>query len=290
MRIPRRFTEGAAGRTRRERVVRGVAQAGAWAFALLLAWPLFDLLQRAGGGLGWTVFAAPDSVSATAAGLRGALRASILAAVPVVFLAIPLGLAVAIYLEELSRGRLAARVVGRSILQLAMLPPVVFGLLGFGGLVVVLGLPVGTPLLAGGVLGLAMLPRITLAAQIVLRNVPSAVRDAGYSMGASSLQVVAGQVLPRAAPGMLGASCTVLARALGEAAPLLMVGFVAFAAGLPRRLGDPGVPLPVLVFRWAESPDPLFASKAAVAGLSLLVVVMLLGLAGCLLERRGASG
>lgn len=270
--------------------MRGVALAGVWAFVLLLAWPLFDLLQRAGGGLGWAVFAAPDSVSATAAGMRGALRASLLAMVPVVFVAIPLGLAVAIYLEELSRGRLAARVVGRSILQLAMLPPVVFGLLGFGGLVVVLGMPVGTPLLAGAVLGLAMLPRITLAAQIVLRDVPSAVRDAGYSMGASSLQVVAGHVLPRAAPAMLGAGCSVLARALGEAAPLLMVGFAAFAAGLPRGLGDPGLPLPVLVFRWAESPDPLFASKAALAGLSLLIMVMLLALAACLLERRGANG
>lgn len=269
--------------------MRGLAIGGAGAFVLLLAWPLADLLQRAAGGLEWAVFTSPDSVSAASAGLRGALRASVLAMVPVVFIAVPLGLAVAVYLEELSRGRFMARAVGRSITQLAMLPPVVFGLLGFGGLVVVLGLPVGTPLLAGAVLGLAMLPRIILAGQIVLRDVPQTVRDAGYSMGASALQVVAGHVLPRAVPAMLGASCSILARALGEAAPLLMVGFAAFAAGLPRGLGDPGLPLPALVFRWAQSPDPLFANKAALAGLCLLIMVMALALVASLLERRGRS-
>lgn len=288
MRIPRPPTESGSPRLARERTVRRLVMAGAGTFVLLLAWPLADLLHRAIGGLEWAVFASPDSVSASSAGLRGSLRASLLAMVPVVFVAIPLGLAVAVYLEELSRGRFMAVAVGRSITQLAMLPPVVFGLLGFGGLVVVLGLPVGTPLLAGAVLGLAMLPRVILAGQIALRGVPEAVRDAGYSMGASALQVVSGHVLPRAAPAMLGASFTILARAVGEAAPLLMVGFAAFAAGLPRGLGDPGLPLPALVFRWAQSPDPLFASKAALAGLCLLVMVMALALAACMLERREA--
>jgi phosphate transport system permease protein len=254
---------------------------------LLLALPLLDLLRRAGGGLAWATFAQPDSVLAATAGMRGALESSALLLLPLLLAAIPLGLAVAVYLEEIARPGGVSAVVERSIRHLAMLPPVVFGLLGFGGLVVVLGLPVGTPLLAGAVLGLAVLPRMVLAGQFALRQVSPAVREAGFAMGASPLQVVAGHVLPRAAPAMVGATFAMLARALGEAAPLLLVGFVAFAAGRPGAMSEPGIPLPLLVLRWAELPDPLFAAKAATAGLVLLAAVIALGIAGYYFEQRG---
>jgi phosphate transport system permease protein len=269
--------------------VRRAALAGAWLAALLLALPVLDLLRRAGGGLAWTTFTHADSVLAGAAGMRGALESSAMLLLPLLLAAIPLGLAVAVYLEEIARPGGASAVVERSIHHLAMLPPVVFGLLGFGGLVVALGLPVGTPLLAGAVLGLAILPRMVLAGQFALRQVSPAVREAGFAMGASPLQVVAGHVLPRAAPAMLGAAFSMLARALGEAAPLLLVGFVAFAAGRPGSMTEPGSPLPPLVLRWAELPDPLFAAKAATAGLVLLAAVAALGAAGYLIERRGRA-
>jgi phosphate transport system permease protein len=269
--------------------MRGVVAAGTWLLVVLLALPLLDLLRRAGDGFTWAMFTAPDSVSAGAAGMRGALEASALAMLPLLVAAIPLGLAVALYLEEINRTGRTSALVGGSIRHLAMLPPVLFGLLGFGGLVVVLGLPIGTPLLAGAVLGLAMLPRIVLAGQLALRQVAPAVREAGFSMGASRLQVVTGHVLPRAAPAMLGAACSMLARALGEAAPLLLVGFAAFAAGRPGSMTEPGVPLPVLVFRWGVLPDPLFASRAAAAALVLVIAVTLLGFAGYLLEKRGRT-
>jgi phosphate transport system permease protein len=283
----RRSTERVSGRGRADVVMRGAALAGAWLVALLLALPVLDLLRRAGGGLAWATFVQPDSVLAATAGMRGALESSALLLLPLLLAAIPLGVAVAVYLEEIARPGGVSAVVERSIGHLAMLPPVVFGLLGFGGLVVVLGLPVGTPLLAGAVLGLAILPRMVLAGQFALRQVSPAVREAGFAMGASPLQVVAGHVLPRAAPAMLGATFAMLARALGEAAPLLLVGFVAFAAGRPGAMTEPGIPLPLLVLRWAESPDPLFAAKAATAGLVLLAAVVALGVAGYLLERRG---
>jgi phosphate transport system permease protein len=284
----RRSSELAAARQRREAAMRGLALGGAWLLILLLALPLLVLLARAGGALEWATFVRPDSVDAGAAGIAGALYASALALLPVIVIATPLGLAVAIYLEEIAGGGRGAVWIDRSLRHLAMLPPVVYGLLGFGGLVVVLGLPVGTPLLAGAVLGLAMLPRIALAGQLALRQVPAVVREAGYAMGASPLQVVSAHVLPRAAPAMLGAAFLMLARALGEAAPLLLVGFAAFAAGYPRSMTEPGIPLSVLVFRWGELPEPLFAAKAAVAALTLVLAVVGLGLAGLWLERRGA--
>ena len=269
--------------------MRGLALAGAWLAVLLLALPLLDLLRHAGSGFEWALFVRPDSIDAGAAGIAGSLQASALALLPVLFVATPLGLAVAVYLEEIAgRGRGPA-LVDHSLRQLALMPPVIYGLLGFGGLVVVLGLPMGTPLLAGAVLGLAMLPRIVLAGQIALRQVPAVVREAGYAMGASRLQVVAAHVLPHAAPAMFGAAFSMLARALGEAAPLLLVGFVAFAAGRPGGIGEPGIPLPVLVFQWGGLPDPLFAAKAAAAALTLVVAVAALGIAGMLLERRGRA-
>ena len=266
--------------------MRLLAQVGAWLVAGLLALPLLDLLRHVGGGLSWDTLAAPDSIDAATAGLRGALQASLLMLLPIVLAAAPLGLAVAVYLEEFAaRGRWA-RLVARSVRHLALLPPVVFGLLGFGGLVVVLGLPVGTPLLAGAVLGLMLLPRIVLVGQLALRRVPREVRDAGFAMGASSSQVVAGHVLPRAAPAMLGACCLMLARALGEAAPLLLVGFAAFAAAHPLSLTEPGIPLSVMVFRWGELAGPLFAAKAAAAALVLLALVAILAGLGSRLEQR----
>jgi len=283
----RRFSERSGKRGRRDALARGVAVFAAWLVILLLALPLLDLLRRAGAGLEWATFLASDAISASAAGMRGSIRASLLAMLPLVLVAVPLGLAVAVYLEEIARQGRGAMLVDRSIRHLAMLPPVVFGLLGFGGLVVVMRLPLGTPLLAGAVLALVLLPRIVLAGQIALRRVSPAVREAGFAMGASPLQVVAAHVLPHAAPSMLGAAFSMLARALGEAAPLLLVGFFAFAAGRPASLTEPGIPLPLLAFRWGGLPDPLFAAKAAVVALVLVAAVALLGLAGYLLERKG---
>ena len=285
----RRSSESARGRRQRDGAARALAAAAAWLLILLLALPLLDLLRRAGGGLDWNFLAAPDSIAANAAGIGGAVHASLLAMLPVIFMAIPLAVAVAVYLEEIARPGRVPALVDLSIRHLAMLPPVVFGLLGFGGLVVVIGLPVGTPLLAGAVLGLAMLPRMVLAAQLALRQVDPAVREAGFAMGASALQVVMGHVLPRAAPAILGAGFAVLARALGEAAPLLLVGFVAFAAGRPGSMAEPGIPLPVLVFRWAGSPEPLFAAKAAAAAAVLVAGVALLAIVGYRLEQRGKA-
>lgn len=285
----RRSSESARGRRRRDGAARVLAAAGAWLLILLLALPLLDLLRRAGAVLDWSLLAAPDSVEADAAGIAGALHASLLAMLPVIFVAIPLAMAVAVLLEEIARPGRVPALVDLSIRHLAMLPPVVFGLLGFGGLVVVIGLPVGTPLLAGTVLGLAMLPRMVLAAQLALRQVAPEVREAGFAMGASALQVVMGHVLPRAAPAIIGSGFAILARALGEAAPLLLVGFVAFAAGRPGSMTEPGIPLPVLVFRWAGSPEPLFAAKAAAAALLLVAGVALLAIVGYRVERRGRA-
>lgn len=283
----RRSSDHAAARRRRAHGMRRLAQAGAWLLIGLLALPLLDLLRHAGGGLSWVTLSASDSIEAAGAGLRGALQTSLLMLLPIALAAAPLGLAVAVYLEEIAGPGRWARVVARSVRHLALLPPVVFGLLGFGGLVVVLGLPMGTPLLAGAVLGLMLLPRIVLVGQLALRKIPPEVRDTGFAMGASRAQVVAAHVLPRAAPAMLGACCLMLARALGEAAPLLLVGFAAFAAGHPQSLVEPGVPLSVMVFRWGELAEPLFAAKAAAAALVLLLLVAILAGLGSRLERRG---
>ena len=283
--------DAASRRQRGERSARRLALWGAGLTGLLLALPVLDLLRRAlalagaGNGFLWRA----DSADPVVAGMGAALAASGLALLPVLFVAMPLALGVAVYLEEIARPGRVFAFAAASIRQLAWLPPVVFGLLGFAGLVAVLGLQVGTPLLAGSVLGLVVLPRMALAAQAALRAVPTAVRDAGFAVGASPLRVVSAHVLPAAGPSILGAACTVLARALGEAAPLLLVGFAAFAAGRPSTLAEPGVPLPVTVFRWAGTLDEMFLAKAAAATLLLLLGILALGALGARLQRQGGT-
>lgn len=284
---PRPSTERHAGRRRRDAVLRRVTAAGAWVLALALALPVLDLVRRAAPIHGAFVTGS-DSMQAMTAGMGAAAWASLLALLPVLLVALPAGIAVAVYLEEIARPGRLVRGIKWSVGQLALLPPVVFGLLGFGGLVVVFGLPVGTPLLAGAVLGLMILPRMVLASQFVLRRVPRAVRNAGYAMGASPLRVVVEHVLPRALPSLLSAACIGLARALGEVAPLLMVGFLAFAAGWPAALDEPGIPLAATVYRWGTLPAAAFAAKAAAAGLLLLAGVLALGMLAARLEKQEA--
>ena len=230
-------------------------------------------------------FSRSDSRVPSAAGIRGALLGSLWALLTAFLLAFPLGVLTAVHLEEFApRNRLSA-LVEVAIYNLAAVPSIVFGLLG---LVVFLNwwqLPRSAPLTGGMVLALMTLPTIVVTARSALKAVPEGIRNAGLALGASHSQTVLHHVLPQAMPGILTGAIIGMARALGETAPLLMIGMVAFIAQAPSTPLDPSTALPVQIFLWADHPDPAFSSRAAAAILVMLLFLVAMNAIAVLLRQ-----
>ena len=230
-------------------------------------------------------FTHSDSRVASAAGIHGALLGSLWALLIAFLLAFPLGLLTAVHLEEFApRHRLSA-LIEVAIYNLAAVPSIVFGLLG---LVVFLNwwqLPRSAPLTGGMVLALMTLPTIVVTARSALKAVPEGIRNAGLALGASHTQTVLHHVLPQAMPGILTGAIIGMARALGETAPLLMIGMVAFIAQAPATPLDPATALPVQIFLWADHPDPAFSARAAAAILVMLVFLVAMNATAVLLRQ-----
>lgn len=203
----------------------------------------------------------------------------------------PLGVATAVYLEEFAPRNRFIDFVEVNINNLAAVPSIVFGLLGLAVFLSVFGLPRSTPLVGGLVLALMTLPTIVISSRAAITAVPLSIREAGLAMGASHMQVVLHQVLPMALPGMLTGAIIGMAQALGETAPLLMIGMVAFIVDIPNGILDSATVLPVQIYLWAENPEKGFAEITAAAILVLLAFLVLMnGLALYLrhrLEREG---
>ena len=230
-------------------------------------------------------FTRSDSRVPSAAGIRGALLGSLWALLIAFLLAFPLGVLTAVHLEEFApRNRLSA-LIEVAIYNLAAVPSIVFGLLG---LVVFLNwwqLPRSAPLTGGMVLALMTLPIVVVTARSALKAVPEGIRNAGLALGASHSQTVLHHVLPQAMPGILTGAIIGMARALGETAPLLMIGMVAFIAQAPATPLDPATTLPVQIFLWADHPDPAFSSRAAAAILVMLCFLVAMNAAAVLLRQ-----
>jgi phosphate transport system permease protein len=208
------------------------------------------------------------------AGLAGALAGSAMTLALCLALSLPLGVATAVLLEEFApRTRLTAAIEA-NVDNLAAVPPIIYGLLGLAVLIAGLGLPRSSPLVAGIVLALMTLPAIVSATRQALRRVPPAVREAGIALGASPHQVVLHHVLPRVAPWILTGAIAALARALGEAAPLLLIGMNAFVTGVPRGITEAASTLPTQIVLWADNPDPGFVARTAAAILVLLALLV----------------
>ena len=215
-------------------------------------------------------FSNGDSRDPELAGIRGAAMGSLYTMLITILLALPLGVATAVYLEEFAPKNRWTDLIEININNLAAVPSIVFGLLGLAVLLNVFNLPRSTPLVGGVVLALMTLPRIIIPARAALTAVPPSIREAAYGLGATPLQAISHHVLPLATPGILTGTIIGMAQALGETAPLLMIGMVAFIVDIPSGPLDPSAVLPVQIFLWADSSERAFVERTSAAIIVLL--------------------
>jgi len=227
-----------------------------------------------------------DSRDPELAGIWGATVGSFFMLLVTLALSFPLGVATAIYLEEFAPRNRWTDLVEVNINNLAAVPSIVFGLLGLALFINAFGLPRSAPLVGGLVLSLMTLPVIIIASRAALTAVPPSIREAALGLGASKMQVVLHHVLPLAMPGMLTGTIIGMARALGESAPLLMIGMVAFIVDTPDSPLSPATALPVQVFLWADSPERAFVERTSAAIVVLLVFLLVMNAAAILLRKR----
>ena len=238
----------------------------------------------------WTFFTATDSRDPELAGIAGAVAGSFMALLVAFIVAVPIGIGAAVYLEEFAPENLFTDIVEININNLAAVPSIIFGLLGLAVFLNFFGMPRSAPLVGGLVLALMTLPTIIIAARAALRAVSPSIVDGALSLGASKTQAVFHHKVPLAAPGILTGTIIGMAQALGETAPLLMIGMVAFVTEIPSSVTEPASALPVQIFLWADSAERAWAERTSAAIIALLVVLISMnGLAIFLrskLERR----
>jgi phosphate transport system permease protein len=192
----------------------------------------------------------------------------------------------AIYLEEFAPKNRWTDLIEVNINNLAAVPSIVFGLLGLAIFINAMGMPRSAPLVGGLVLALMTLPVIIIAGRAAIKSVPPSIRTAALGIGASQMQMVFHHVLPLAMPGMLTGAIIGMARALGESAPLLMIGMVAFIVEVPGGPLDPATALPVQVFLWADSPERSFVARTSAAIIVLLLFLLVMNTTAVWLRRR----
>jgi len=233
-----------------------------------------------------TFFTSGDSRQPEMAGILSAALGSFFSLLICFIIAFPLGILTAVYLEEYAKKSRLTDIIEVNINNLAAVPSIVFGLLGLAIFLNFFQLPRSTPLVGGMVLALMTLPTIIIASRSILRSVPQATRDAALGLGASKTQTTFHHVVPLAMPGMLTGTILGMARALGETAPLLMIGMVAFIVDVPKGVTDVATALPVQIFLWADSPEKGFVELTSAAIMVLLVFLILMNVFAVYLRRK----
>ena len=234
----------------------------------------------------WTFLLSGDSREPELAGVGGAVLGSFWILLVTFVVSFPTGVGAAVFLEEFAPKRRWVDVIEVNINNLAAVPSIVFGLLGLAVFLNVMHLPRSAPVVGGLTLALMTLPTIIIATRAALKGIPPSIKDAALAIGASPVQVVSHHLLPLAMPRILTGAIIGMARALGESAPLLMVGMVAFVVDLPSGPTDAATALPVQVFLLADSPERGFVEKTSAAIMVLLVfLVAMNGLAVYLRQR-----
>ena len=233
-----------------------------------------------------TFFTAGDSREPELAGIWGATSGSIFTMFVTLALSFPIGVASAVYLEEFAPKNRWTDVIEVNINNLAAVPSIVFGLLGLAVFLNFFGLPRSAPLVGGLVLTLMTLPTIIIASRASLKSVPPSIREAALGVGASPMQTVMHHVLPLAMPGMMTGTIIGMAQALGETAPLLMIGMVAFIVDIPAGFTDPSTVLPVQIFLWADSPERGFLEKTSAAIMVLLTFLVAMNAIAVFMRRK----
>ena len=234
----------------------------------------------------WRFLSSGDSREPELAGIFGALVGSFLTLSITLALILPLGVATAVYLEEFAPKGRWTEIIEVNINNLAAVPSIVFGLLGLAVFLGVAHLPRSAPLVGGLTLALMTFSTIIITGRVSIQAVPPSIREAAFGVGASPLQVVLHHVLPLAMPGILTGTIIGMARALGETAPLLMIGMVAFVVDVPTSVTDAATALPVQIFLWADSPERAFVEKTSGAILVLLAFLVIMNATAIGLRRR----
>ena len=231
-------------------------------------------------------FTSGDSREPEQAGIGGATIGSFLTLLVTLVLSFPIGVAAAVYLEEFAPKNRWTDFIEVNINNLAAVPSIIFGLLGLAIFINFFDVPRSIPIIGGLVLTLMTLPTIIISSRAAIKSVPPSIREAAIGMGASPMQVVIQHVLPLAMPGMLTGAIIGMAQALGETAPLLMIGMVAFIVDLPGGFTDPATVLPVQIFLWADSPERAFVERTSAAIMILLSFLITMNTVAVLLRRR----
>jgi phosphate transport system permease protein len=229
---------------------------------------------RVSTGINWTFLTGSDATDPTVVGIWGAFKGSLLTMLVTLALAFPIGVLSAVYLEEYAPRNRWTDMIEVSINNLAAVPSIIFGLLGLAIFLNVMHLPRSAPIVGGLTLALMTMPVIVIAARNAIKAVPPSIRDAALGIGASKVQVVFHHVLPLALPGILTGTIIGMARALGETAPLLMIGMRAFVASPPQGIADPASVLPVQIFLWSDEVERGFVEKTSAAIIVLLVFLL----------------
>jgi phosphate transport system permease protein len=252
-----------------------------------LAWlDQLESQQRIQKQFNKTFFTAGDSREPELAGIWGAACGSFFTLLVTLSLSFPIGVSAAVYLEEFASKNKWTDLIEVNINNLAAVPSIVFGLLGLAVFLNLFGLPRSAPIVGGLVLTLMTLPTIIIASRASLQSVPPSIREAALGVGASKMQMVAHHVLPLALPGILTGTIIGMARALGESAPLLMIGMVAFIVDIPGGFTDPSTVLPVQIYLWADSPERAFVERTSAATLILLGFLITMNALAVVLRKK----
>jgi phosphate transport system permease protein len=282
--------DAAARRLRRRyRAERRFRLAGLAAVALsagFLAFLLASMLAQGVGGLSLGFLTGSDATDPEAVGIWGAFKGSLLTMAVTIAIAFPVGVLSAVYLEEYAPRNRWTDLIEVSINNLAAVPSIIFGLLGLAVFLNFMQLPRSAPLVGGITLALMTMPVIVIAGRNAIKSVPPSIRDAALGVGASRVQVVFHHVLPLALPCILTGAIIGMARALGETAPLLMIGMRAFIATPPQSVTEPATALPVQIFLWSDEVSRGFVEKTSAAIIVLLVFLLAMNALAIYLRNR----
>jgi phosphate transport system permease protein len=279
------MTHERSGLVRRatDRLMQGLGLLVTFAALAALATLIFDVARDGLGRLSWQFLTSYPSYRPEQAGILAALVGTVYVIALTAVLAVPVGVAAAIYLEEYSARTRLSRVIEINISNLAGVPSIIYGLLGLGLFVRVMGM--GRSVIAGAAtLALLVLPMVIISTREALRAVPKSLREGSYALGATKWQTIQYQVLPAALPGMLTGLILSLSRAIGETAPLITIGALTYVPFAPDSIWSPFTVLPIQIFNWVSRPQAAFAENAA-AGILVLLVLLLAMNAGAIVLR-----
>lgn len=232
------------------------------------------------------LLAGADSREPEMAGIKGAIYGTFYAILIAFITSFPLGVLTAIYLEKLAKKNRISDIIETNINNLAAVPSIVFGLLGLAIFLNFFDLPRSAPLVGGLTLGLMTLPTIVIAARSAIKSVPPSIEEAAIGLGSSNVQTIFNFTLPLAMPGILTGTIIGIAQAIGETAPLLMIGMVAFVVDIPGGPMDPATALPVQIYLWADSPERAFVERTSAAIMVLLIFLFLLNITAVYLRKK----